>query len=281
MTEQRTLGPRTLLACFAHPDDETYTVGGTLAHYANQDTRVVLISATLGEAGETGGLTTRKELPKVREEELRCAARRLGVNHLVLLGYHDSGMQGSPENDSPRALINADRQEVIRQLVGVIRHMRPLVVITFEPNGGYGHPDHKLISELTVAAFHAAADPERYLEQGPPWQPARLFFTSLTPSFFRKLKQLLEVHGLDSSQAEQYIDQSWPDEQVNTLLDVSQDVEAKWAAFQCYRTQMQTMKLFYSLPEEEMKQLLNREYFQLIWPEPKSGQRLNDLFEGL
>ncbi|MER3515271.1 MAG: GlcNAc-PI de-N-acetylase, partial [Chloroflexota bacterium] len=154
---------RSLLSVFAHPDDESFGVGGTLAYYAAQGHRVAL-GATRGDVGEIAdpALATPQTLGDVRTAELNCAAQVLGVSKIILLGYRDSGMAGTPENQDPRAFMNAPAEEVVERLVGIIRRLRPQVVITFDPYGGYGHPDHIAIHRHTVAAFHAAGDPARY-----------------------------------------------------------------------------------------------------------------------
>jgi len=279
------MSSRTLLAVFAHPDDESFGTGGTLAHYAAQGVRVALVCATRGEAGEISdpALATPETLGTVREAELRCAAQALGIADLVFLGYRDSGMAGSPDNEDPRAFINAEAEEVVRRLVGIIRRLRPQVVITFEPNGGYGHPDHIAIHRHTVAAFHAAADPARYPDQGPPWQPARLFYTAIPRSVFVRMRGRMAALGMDTSDLDRILERrrGWSDEQVHVVLDVTGAVEAKWAAIRCHRTQIGPGHLFRRLPEAEMKRLMSRESYELAWPAPAPGLRLPDLFAGL
>lgn len=274
---------RYLLACFAHPDDEAFGTGGTLARYAAEGVRVILVCATQGEAGEIADptLATPETLGQVRETELRCAAEALGISEVIFLGYRDSGMAGTPENQDPRAFVNAPAGEVVTRLVGIIRQVQPDVVITFEPNGGYGHPDHIAIHRHTVAAFHAAGDPARYLDQGAAWQPARLFYTAIPRSFFREMRDRMEALGLDIGEFARFEERGvtgWPDEEVHVTLDVSATIEAKWAALQCHRTQFGPDHLFRRLPEEVIKEMMSREYFALAWPQPAPGLRLPGLF---
>jgi N-acetyl-1-D-myo-inositol-2-amino-2-deoxy-alpha-D-glucopyranoside deacetylase len=280
MTEQPTL-----LASFAHPDDEAFGTGGTLAHYAAKGVRVALVCATRGEAGGIAepGLATPETLGEVRTSELQCAARTLGVAEVVFLDYRDSGMEGSPDNNHPRAFVNAAADEVIARLVGVIRRLRPQVVVTFEPNGGYGHPDHIAIHRHSAAAFHAAADPARYPDQGPVWRATRLFYTAIPRSFFLEMRDRLAVLGVDTSDFDRFEEggAGWPDDQVHVALDVSDAIEAKWAALECHRTQFGPDNLFRRLPDEMMKQIMSREHFALAWPQPAPGLRLADLFAGL
>ena len=271
---------KTLLAVFAHPDDEAFGTGGMLAHYAAAGVHVALVCATRGEVGEISDptLATPETLGDVRETELRCAAETLGIREVVFLGYRDSGMAGTPENDDPRAYINAPTGEVVSRLVGVIRRLRPDVVVTFEPNGAYGHPDHIAIHRHTLAAFQAAADPACYPDQGTAWQPDRLFYTAIPRSFFMAMRDRLLAAGDDASEFARFEDFGWPDEQVHVTLDVAEEINAKWSSFFCHRTQFGPNNLFRRLPDEEVKVLMSREHYALAWPEPAPGLRMDDLF---
>ena len=132
----------TLLAVFAHPDDESFGAGGMLALHARKGVHVALVCATRGEMGEIAdeSLATRETLGDVRMVELQKAADTLGVTELINLNYRDSGMAGTADNDHPRAFAGIPEDEVVSRLVGIIRRLKPQVVVTFDPNGGYGHP---------------------------------------------------------------------------------------------------------------------------------------------
>ncbi len=274
-----------LLAVFAHPDDEAFGTGGTLACYASQGVQVCLVCATRGEAGEISdpSLATPETLGQVREAELRCAAETVGIDELTFLDYRDSGMAGSPDNQDPRAFINAPAEEVVPKLVRIIRRLRPQVVATFEPNGGYGHPDHIAIHHHTLAAFHAAASPDQYPELGDPWQAERLFYTAIPRSFFLEMRQQLLELGEETGDFERFEEagMGWPDEQVHVTVDVSATVDSKWDALECHRTQFGPGNLFRRLPKERVKKLMSKEHFALAWPEPEPGLVLSDLFAGL
>ncbi len=274
-----------LLALFAHPDDEAFTCGGVLAQYAAAGAQVALVCATRGEAGQISdpSLATPETLGQVREAELRCACEQLGINDLTFLGYRDSGMAGTPDNGDPRAYANAPAEEVVPHLVGIIRRRRPRGIITFDPNGGYGHPDHLAIHRHTVEAFHAAADPTRYPEQGPAWQTDRLFYTVLVHSFFEEMRQRLVALGADTSRFDEWRERGigWPDEQVDVTCDVGDQIEAKRRAFRCHRTQINPESPFQRIPEAEMKQMIRQERFVLAWPKPEPGVHLTDLFADL
>lgn len=276
---------QTLLALYAHPDDEAFGMGGTLAHYAADGADVTLVCATRGEVGEIaeGVDATPETLGQVREAELRCAADTVGVRQLIFLDYRDSGMAGTPENADPRAFVNAPAEEVVPRLVGIIRRVRPQVVVTFEPNGGYGHPDHITIHRHTVAAFHAAADANLYPDQGPAWQAARLFYSAIPRSFFLQMRDQLAALGEDTSDFARFEEAGagWPDEKVNVTIDVTDSVNAKWSALECHRTQFGTGNLFRRLPDAALKRMMSHEYFALAWPEPEPGARFDGLFAGM
>lgn len=272
-----------LLLCLAHPDDEAFGSGGMLAHYAAEGVHTTLVCATGGEMGEISdaGLATPENLAQVRENELRCACETLGVKDLVMLGYRDSGMAGTPANEDDRAFMNIPAEEVVARLVGLIRRLKPQVVITFDPHGGYGHPDHIAIHKHTVAAFYAAGDSQQYPEQGMAWQPDRLFYTVIPRSFLQKMHSQMVAAGMDTSGFDNFdLDtMGYPDDDINVTLDVSPYVEAKRTALYCHKTQFGPNSLFRSVPQEQMFEMMSREYFVRVWPEPEA--HLTDLFTEL
>jgi LmbE family N-acetylglucosaminyl deacetylase len=275
---------RRLLAVFAHPDDESFGTGGALARYAAEGTRVSLVCATRGEVGEIGdpSLATPATLGQVREAELRCAAGILGIGELIFLGYRDSGMAGTPENEHPQAFVNIPGDEVVARLVGIIRRVQPQVVITFDPSGAYGHPDHIAIHQHTVAAFHAAGDAARYPGQGPAWQPSCLFYVAVPSSFLQEMRNELQALGIDATELDRFEEGgvSRYDDQIHAVLNVAMTVDAKWSALHCHRTQFSPNNLFRRLPEATMKRIMSREYFTLALPQPEPGLQLADLFDG-
>ncbi|WP_299027251.1 PIG-L deacetylase family protein [uncultured Thermanaerothrix sp.] len=190
-----------LLAVLAHPDDETFGIGGTLAYYARRGVEVFLICATRGEAGDVSPefLQGYGSVAERREAELRCAAGKLGLAGVYFLDYRDSGMPGSADNRHPRALINAPLEEVARKIAAVIRRLRPQVVVTFDPIGGYRHPDHIAIHQATVRAFDVAAqpDPELEVQAGPPYRPAKLYFHIIPRTLLRLTVRWLQLTGRD------------------------------------------------------------------------------------
>lgn len=270
-----------ILACFAHPDDEAFTCGGTLAEFAAQGASVSLICTTRGEVGEISdpALATPETLGQVREQELRCACDTLGINPPIFFDYRDSGMDGTPENNDPRAFMNIPAETVVPQLVEVIRRLKPNVIITFDPTGGYGHPDHIAIHHHTLAAFDAAADPNQYPELGNSWQTERLYYVVLARSFFDGIYQQLVVMGEDVSQFERFRDgpAGWPDEDVSLVREVPSFLETKWNAFYCHKTQINPNSPFRKVPDDLMKDLVSREHFVLAKPENLAGQKRKTL----
>ena len=169
---------RVLLAVMAHPDDETFGTGGTLAYYASIGVEVHVVCATRGEAGDVDadmmrGFASEAEL---REDELKNAAKALGLSGVHLLNYRDSGMSGSIDNSHPRALAAQDLDEVAAEVAHYIRLLKPQVVITFDPIGGYLHPDHIAIHKAATRAFYLAGDLTHNPQDLPAWQPQKLYY---------------------------------------------------------------------------------------------------------
>jgi len=170
---------RVLVFVGAHPDDETYGIGGTLAHYAAAGVKVYYVCATRGEAGSVSSedIPEHATLGDMRWAELKCAAQILGLADVVYLGYRDSGMPESIDNNHPDSLFMAPPNQVIERVVKVFRKLKPEVVITHDPIGGYKHPDHIAIHNATVNAFNASGDTGQYPTAGPVYQPQKLYFT--------------------------------------------------------------------------------------------------------
>ena len=274
----------TLLALFAHPDDEAFVVSGTLAELAERGVRVVLICATRGEAGEISDpqLATAANLGAVREAELRCAVEIMGLDELIFLDYRDSGMAGTPENDHPEAFINARSTDVVRRLVGEIRRLQPDVMLTFEPFGGYGHPDHQAIHNHTSAAFFAAGGSAYYPELGAPWQTARLFHTGMPSTFFTRLRKRLEERGVDVSEMPNPDERpAWPGDMPATVRRIAPYLERKWRTIQAHRTQIKMDSTFFRLPLEEIAEIMDEEHFLLVYPQLNGAQPPADLFTDL
>lgn len=169
-----------LLFVLAHPDDESFGSGGLITWLREQGYRVGLVCATRGESGQISdpSLGTPETLGAVRERELRTAMAVAGVEPVRLLPYRDSGMDGSPENDDPRSLVQAPREAVLADVIFQIRDLKPAVVVTFGPDGIYGHPDHIKIGDIATEAVHLAAG-DAYPFLGEPWRVGHLYHSAV------------------------------------------------------------------------------------------------------
>ena len=276
---------RKILAVFAHPDDEV-PFSGTFAHYARQGAQVALITTTKGEAGEISDptLAAPENLGAARETELRCAAELIGIADLHFLGYCDSGMAGTPENESPTAFIRADPDDILIKMVGIIRRFQPQVLITFEPNGWYGHPDHIAAGKYATQAFSLAGDPLAYPDAGAPWQPARLYHAAFLRSSFKVIADYAESAGLELPDFEAFkLDEPDPlEEQITHTLDVRAYVEMKNTAARCHRTQFDEDNLFFNAPPDILRKSMGYEHFIQVNPRPDQiSEPIPDLFAGL
>lgn len=277
------------MAIFAHPDDEG-AVGGTLATYARNGVEVSLVCATRGEAGEISDptLATPETLGAVRQQELEAACDILGIQKLIFLDYCDSGMAGTAENARPSSFIKADPAEVIGKLVGLMRKLQPDIIITFEPFGWYGHPDHQAASRWATAAYTLSADAAAYPEKGAAWQPQRLFHAVIP---FSKFQAILQEAAADGQFDSADIIESIPIEQllkteaeVTHKIDVTPLFDLKQSAMRAHHTQFSEDHMFRTVSRETMIKAMGREHFIQIHPPPPVSQtqdHLTDLFGGL
>lgn len=274
--------PPTLLAVLAHPDDES-GISGTLASAAARGWQVVVVCATRGEAGEIAdpALATPENLGAVREAELRAALEVLGVQGLRLLGYCDSGMPGSDLNEQPDSLHCADPGTVIDQIAELMDDFRPRIVITFEPSGIYGHPDHVAVSRYTSAAFQRALESTGgFGEEPAPHLYYFAFPTYWVENIRNRLRQLgLEAGGFDD--LVQFIDPGI-DGQITHTVDVSAYAERKVASLRRHRTQLGPGSPFHHLVKPAMLDLHGTEFFILAHPQPEPGVEMQgDILAGL
>ncbi|MHB8631445.1 MAG: PIG-L family deacetylase [Candidatus Limnocylindria bacterium] len=249
------------IAAFAHPDDETFSVGGTLARAVSLGWRVTAICATRGEVGEIapGTNATAQTLGAVREQELRAACAALGVTDVRFLGYRDSGMDGTPENEDPRAYRNAPDDEVVEELAAVFGEDPPAVVFTFDESGLYGHPDHKAICRHATAAFDRVAAPE-----------ARLLYVTIPKSVAKMIGEQLRAAG---GQGGPPGDFGVPDQEVDIRADVSAFAEPKGKAVAAHATQVQEWQAH--LSEAQRSKVLSTEYFHVArGPKPRGDDPL-------
>ncbi|MFO7321868.1 MAG: PIG-L family deacetylase [Chloroflexota bacterium] len=192
------MATRRLLISYAHPDDESFGLGGLIARYVAEGVEVYLICATNGECGTVSPehLNGYSSVAELRLAELDCAAEKLGLKRVYKLGYRDSGMMGSETSLHPDCLWQADQAEVTRRVVEVMREVRPQVVITFNRYGGYGHPDHIAIQRATTTAFSAAGSPE-YDTGQEPYRPQKLYYSGIDSGFLRFAITIMKLRGKD------------------------------------------------------------------------------------
>lgn len=285
-----------LLLAFPHPDDESFGPGGTIAKYAREGVDVHYVCATRGEVGTVDAelLKPYEHLPEdqrlgaLRGQELRQAADILQLTGLHYLGYRDSGMAGSTDNQDPRAFINADPERVTGQLVKIIRSVQPQVVITFDPFGGYGHPDHIFIHQRTTEAFQAAGDAARYPEAGPPYQPQKLYWSVFPKGMLKFFVLVLRLTRRDPAKFGRNGDVDLKeiaahDYPPTTRIDVWPYYEIKRQASACHVSQLSSGPgMFEKLPRVVQRPLLGYERFRRVEP-CADGQHLKerDLFEGI
>jgi LmbE family N-acetylglucosaminyl deacetylase len=261
-----------LLAVLAHPDDESLGFGGTLARYAAEGVETHLVTATRGERGRYGsqGKTADPEIVgRAREAELQAAAEALGISKVSLLGYPDG------------ALDQVDSAAAIHAVAQHIRRIRPDVVVTFGPEGGYGHPDHIAISQFTTAALVCAGDAGYCSDSLAAHRVAKLYYLAWRndkwdayQSAFRKLTFL--VDGV-SRQAT-----PWPDWAITTVIDTAAYWPDVWKAVCCHQTQMSIYEQLEQLAEKDQRALWGSQEFYRAYSAVNGGRKLEtDLFEGL
>ena len=281
------MNPRkAILAVLAHPDDESFGMGGTLALYASRGVEVYLVCATRGEAGDVDPehLEGYGSIAELREAELRCAAQHLGLKEVFFLDTRDSGMPGSEDNRNPDALINQPLEAVALKLVRHIRDLRPDIVLTFDPIGGYRHPDHIHVHQATVLAFEKAADSTFHPEAGGPFQPQGLYFQTLSRQMLRFGVALLRLSGRDPRRWGQNQDidlvslaeESFP---THVRIDYSGVTERRAEASKCHASQGAgpTQR---GVTGVLLRLFFTRETFMRAYPPAGARARItNDLFD--
>ncbi len=257
-----------VLAVFAHPDDEGFGCGGVLAMLVSRGASVTLVCATNGDVGEISdpSLATPETLAEVRQEELRRAMNVTGVQDIRFLGYRDSGMAGTEENNHPNSLYQAEPSTVVERLVEIFRNVSPDIVFTHDPSGGYGHPDHVTVYQRTTNAFSEA------LGSTAPKAPL-LYHVCFPRSAFRRMWQHMLDSGITPPFASEEVDTiGSPDEDVTTTLDVTSFVDTKIASLECHQTQLDPNGPFAQMPKEFTRKIMSTEYFALAHPENASDE---------
>jgi LmbE family N-acetylglucosaminyl deacetylase len=267
-----------VLAVYAHPDDEGQA-SGTLAAFVQAGHSVTLVCATRGEVGEISdpALATNETLGYVRELELRAAMAQVGVQQVEFLPYRDSGMAGTPENDDPQCLHQAPSQAVTEELVRIIRRTKPGLVFTWDPTGGYGHPDHIAVHRHTLSAYEAAGDPAAFPSAGEAHEPRALYWGTFRMKQFAVMRLELERRGLLTEpiddEMRQRLDKAMeePDPIVSVVHDVRAYIEAKQRGSSMHRSQFGEGSMFSKLPDDLRAQFFAEERFYRARPAWNDG----------
>jgi len=290
------LPDRRLLLVHAHPDDESINNGATMAKYAAEGAHVTLVTCTLGEEGEVipselahlapdrdGGLGPH------RIGELTAAMKELGVTDHRFLGgpgcFRDSGMMGVEQNHRAGAFWSADVDEAAAHLVEVIREVRPQVLVTYDPHGGYGHPDHIKAHRVAMRAAELAAEPLFRRDLGGPWQIAKTYWNRVPRSVaelgFARLREALPGLLFSKSAAVEDVPGVVDDSVITTEIDGSAYAAAKAAAMRAHATQIEVAEPWFVLSNELAQPLFTTEYYEWVRGERPQGRRETDLFEGI
>jgi N-acetyl-1-D-myo-inositol-2-amino-2-deoxy-alpha-D-glucopyranoside deacetylase len=276
-----------LMCVHAHPDDESSGTGGTLAKYAAENVLTSLITATKGEEGEIRdpqlNMAPWQTLGAIRsQKELKLATAVLEVGFVNFLGYRDSGMAGTAANDHTEAFCNANIEEACRRLVLNVRKLRPQVLITYNENGGYGHPDHIMCNRITQAAFELAADPEFAWDDGEePWQPKKLYYIAHSRESHARAREALEARGLGDLVPRRGNENfGVPDDEITTRIDISAYVHLKRQALQCHRSQTLGGR-WDKLPDDILRDFYAEETFIRVRGLVDAPAHETDLFAGL
>src|SRR3954462_13386182 len=274
------MAPLTLMAVHAHPDDESSSTGGVLARYSGEGIRTVVVTCTNGEFGDApGGIKPGADghdpdaVARIRRDELERAVGILGVTHLEMLGYHDSGMPDWEYKDRSDVFCNVPLEESTERLVKLYEVYRPDVVVTYDEQGGYNHPDHIQASRLTMAAMAATGIPKKaYLSAGRPrdWQ---------------KLREALEAQGVElppmpQPSPERFRMMEESEARITTSVDVTAFIDKKRDALTPHASQI-AESWFGKLPAEAYQNLFGSETFIRAHDTTGAAVPESDLFVGL
>ncbi|HEY2813552.1 MAG TPA: mycothiol conjugate amidase Mca [Acidimicrobiales bacterium] len=278
-----------LLTVHAHPDDESSKGAGSVARYHGEGVRCVLVCCTGGEAGSilNPAMDTpevRADLPNVRRRELEKAAAIIGYDELVWLGYRDSGMPDTPENEDPRSFARADLDEAVERLVTIIRRERPQVIVTYpDRQEGYPHPDHLRVHDISIVAFDAAGDPDRFPDAGEPWQPLKLYYTMWSAKRIRAMHEKLLELGLESP----FDDERWrnrpsQEDRITTTIEIGAHYGVRKNALLAHATQIDpTSPFWFALPDDVASEVHPYDDYMLARSLVDSATPEDDLFAGV
>jgi mycothiol S-conjugate amidase len=251
-----------LLSVHAHPDDEASKGAPTVAKYHADGVHTVLVCCTGGEEGDilNPAMDTpevRADIANIRMAELKASTEIIGYDDTVLLGYRDSGMPDSEANKNPASFARAPLDEAVGRLVAIIRRERPQVVITYGDNQTeYPHPDHLRVHEISVLAFDLAGDPDRFLEAGPPFTPAKLYYSVWSGERFRAMHEKFAELGLKSPFDDKWMARMTKTEPYTTTIDVHGFTQVRGDALKAHATQVDPKSPFwFGLPPEVLRDI--------------------------
>ena len=277
------------MAVHAHEDDETITMGGTLATYADRGVKTCVVCCTDGKLAtivdpNMPEETTRPRLAEIREAELREACRILKVDEVEFLRYGDSGMADTPTNQLPDAFWMAPINEATGKIVAQIRRFRPHVVVTYDGNGGYGHPDHIQTHRITLLAVEAAHMRSMYPDAGDPWRVQKLYYTSIPLSFLKRAAALAKEagrpapFGVENPEDLPFVT---PDEWITSTVDIRDAVHRKREALVAHHSQIAPDWPLLAIPESVTIEHFGTEAFQLVISRVPVTLPETDLFAGV
>ncbi|MCY4068163.1 MAG: mycothiol conjugate amidase Mca [Acidimicrobiaceae bacterium] len=277
-----------LLTVHAHPDDEASKGAPTVARYHAEGVRTVLVCCTGGEEGEILNPALdqpwmAEKLAEVRAAELARAAQVIGYEEVVMLGYRDSGMAGSPANEHPECFAKADFEEAVSRLVEVIRRQRPQVMITYpEDQGMYQHPDHLRVYDISVPAFERAADPHYRPDLGEPWAVSKLYYTLWSRKRLEERHKAFGELGLESPYQESWFEQPSRDDEITTRVPVHDFIDARIDGLLAHATQIDPESSFwFGLPPEIERSIYPYDDYVLARGTRPAELPESDLFEGV
>ncbi len=257
----------TLVSFHAHPDDEAIATGGTLAKAAAAGHRVVLVVATKGEHGEVadGFLDPGELLGERRTKETLRAAEALGVHRVEFLGYTDSGMVGTPTNDDPAAFCRAPVDEAAERLATILRDEKADVLTTYDPNGGYGHPDHIAVHHVGYRAAELAGTP-------------RVYESTMNRDHFKRLITMASDFGIEMElpDPDDFDGFGVTDDEIAIEVDVTAFLDRKRAAMAAHASQISETSFFLALPEPAFVATWGTEWYT---SRSRDGARRTDLFD--
>ena len=280
--------PLCLLSVHAHPDDEASKGAATVARYKAEGVRAVLVTCTGGEEGDilNPAMDTpevRGRLAAVRRDELALAARIIGYDEVVLLGYRDSGMPDSEANARPEAFANADLDETVGRLVEIIRRERPQVILTYgDDQEGYPHPDHLMVHDISIPAFARAGDPAWYPDLGDPWTPSKLYYSVWSRQRMLALHEKMTELGVESPFDEKWFDRPSQDHRITTSVPIGDWFDVRLEALLAHATQVDpTSPFWFGLPRDVAREIHPYEEYILADSRVATLIPEHDLFAGL